>query len=95
MHFFTAWIFITFFRMALCRDPTANVPSADATEEFPYMMFEEQYGSHAEVDKLQTLVIGCNVSPEVVDAWVHVLNIDPTYHDPSLPRHLFCLPHQW
>ncbi|KAJ0644435.1 hypothetical protein HanOQP8_Chr16g0612041 [Helianthus annuus] len=68
MCFFTAWIFMTFSWMALCGDPTANVPAADATQEFPYVMFEEQYGSRAKADKLQTFAIGCDVSPAVVDA---------------------------
>ncbi|KAJ0507106.1 putative papain-like cysteine peptidase superfamily [Helianthus annuus] len=44
-----------------------------------------------EADKFQTLANGCNVSGAVVDAWVHILNNDPAYRDPSLPRRLFCV----
>ncbi|MFS7955965.1 putative papain-like cysteine peptidase superfamily [Helianthus anomalus] len=54
-----------------------------------YVMFEDMFGARAIA--LQSLEIGSNVAGSVVDAWAHVLNGDPKFSLPEMPRRLFCV----
>ncbi|MFS7890106.1 hypothetical protein Hanom_Chr00s000007g01614901 [Helianthus anomalus] len=54
-------------------------------------MFEDKFGARAEAIALQSLEIGSNVAESVVNAWAHVLNDDPSFSLPGMPRRLFCV----
>ncbi|MFS7931123.1 hypothetical protein Hanom_Chr04g00352361 [Helianthus anomalus] len=54
-------------------------------------MFEDMFGARVETIALQSLEIGSNVAGSVVDAWAHVLNGDPKFSIPGMPRRLFCV----
>ncbi|KAF5807233.1 hypothetical protein HanXRQr2_Chr05g0231311 [Helianthus annuus] len=56
-----------------------------------YVMFEDMFGARVETIALQSLEIGSNVAGSVVDAWAHVLNGDPKFSIPGMPRRLFCV----
>ncbi|KAJ0942064.1 hypothetical protein HanPSC8_Chr03g0087481 [Helianthus annuus] len=72
-------------------DPSIQVNPDDACDNFPYVMFEDMFGARVETIALQSLEIGSNVAGSVVDAWAHVLNGDPKFSIPGMPRRLFCV----